>query len=500
MRSPTRAQMSALATPQAWMYPSGYISPTGYIRESSHRERNSNTGDSWKPLRKLAMVRDASRPLADGAPGALYQDLFEKTLEAQLADLEKKQRELPEYKTMDRKLTQLLIERLKEKIRIQDEAEAPREELDCRLERAKEELAETPESRPALRELRQLMVQRLENEIRIQDGVEPEPIQSSEGIAKRARQEMKEAGLISYPDARQLSASEQPDARKLSVSEQIENKFVIKGLHPAVAVVVALWYGLVAGGAMSRGFAYLYERSTNDYPLAQNLMWIVGMGIGVALAACLARNSRWTIGVVSSGIMSCMLLSLLFLIPSDQPGQVSVFGFTPSASNFMTGVAILTLLSGLLGTSLGIAMRADETFSNTILGIRHRHWFWLWLPLYAWVAIFPTAIYYVWLELTSTVFVFVHPWLLLDDAWTGGWTVSFGLAGFAAIIYGIGLSLDSVSSTRGTNVRTRTRVLRFLLGTLVMVGPVANVLFRIAIHSLKHLPDGITANPWWVLR
>jgi hypothetical protein len=31
MRSPTRAQISALATSQAWMYPSGYISPSDYI-------------------------------------------------------------------------------------------------------------------------------------------------------------------------------------------------------------------------------------------------------------------------------------------------------------------------------------------------------------------------------------------------------------------------------------------------------------------------------------
>jgi hypothetical protein len=290
------------------------------------------------------------------------------------------------------------------------------------------------------------------------------------------------------------------DAPQLSIVEQMEDKFVMKGLHPAAAVVMALWYGLVAGGAMSKGFAYLYENSKNDYPLAQNSMWIVGIGIGVALAACLARNSLWTVGAVSSSIMFCLLLSLLLLIPSDQPGQVSVLGFTPSASNFMIGVGILTLFSGLLGTSLGIAMRADETWAGTILGIRGRHWFWLWLPLYAWVAIFPTAIYYVWLEVISTGYVLIHPSLWFDEAWTDGWTITFGFAGFAAVIYGIGLSLDSVSSTRSTNVRTRTRVLRFILGTLVMVGPVANILFRIAIHSLKHLPDGITANPWWVLR
>ncbi|MHB8303944.1 MAG: hypothetical protein ACYDC6_14105 [Acidobacteriaceae bacterium] len=148
------------------------------------------------------MVRDASRPITDESPGVLYQDLFEKTLEAQLADLEKKLRELPKYKTMDRRLTQLLIEKLKDKIRVQDEAEAAREELDFKLERATKDLAETPESRPALRELRLLMVQRLENEIRVQDGVEPEPIQPSEGIARRALQEAKEAraGLLAPTD------------------------------------------------------------------------------------------------------------------------------------------------------------------------------------------------------------------------------------------------------------------------------------------------------------
>ncbi|MGO9317421.1 MAG: hypothetical protein ACLPXT_14775 [Terracidiphilus sp.] len=148
------------------------------------------------------MTRNASNPITEESPGVLYQDMFEKTLEAQLADLEKKLREFPEYKTMDRRLTQLLIERLKDKIRVQDEAEAAREELDSRLEKAKKDLAETPESRPALRELRLLMVQRLENEIRVQNGVEPEPIQSGEGIAKRALQEMKDAraGLLTHTD------------------------------------------------------------------------------------------------------------------------------------------------------------------------------------------------------------------------------------------------------------------------------------------------------------
>lgn len=153
-------------------------------------------------MRGSYITRNASNPISEESPGVLYQDLFEKTLEAQLADLEKKLRELPEYKTMDRKLTQQLIERLKDKIRIQDAAEVAREELDSRLETVKKDFAETPESRPALRELRLLMVQRLENEIRVQDGIEPEPIQPSEGIARRALQEAKEAraGLLTPID------------------------------------------------------------------------------------------------------------------------------------------------------------------------------------------------------------------------------------------------------------------------------------------------------------
>jgi len=458
-------------------------------------------------------------------PRVLSQDLPEKTLEAQLQDLEQALRELPTYKRLDRGVIEQRIKILKERIRKQDEEEAeldesghwridfPPEHPTVRLLKLKKDLEETPESRPALRKLQQRMVQRVENEIRVLNGELPLPLVPDEDVCREVIQEAKNVVAAKVTNAPGTSDTEHfletgPSPRiefdsageQTPVIEEAGDGPGLIGLRPVAAVVMALWYALAAGGAMSTGFAYLYEHSKNDYSLTQNLMWIIGIGVGVAIAAYLARNSQWAVGAVSSLIMSCVLLSLLFSIPSDQPGQISLLGFTPSASNFMIGVAILTLLSGLLGTSLGIAMRADESLSNTILGIRHRHWFWLWLPLYAWVSIFPTAIYYVWLEVISTGYVLIHPSLWFDEAWTEGWTITFGFAGFAAVIYGIGLSLDSVSSTRSTNVRTRTRVLRFLLGTLVMVGPVANVLFRIAIHSLKHLPDGITANPWWVLR
>jgi hypothetical protein len=45
-----------------------------------------------------------------------------------------------------------------------------------------------------------------------------------------------------------------------------------EGLHPIVAVLIALWYSFTAAAAMSRGFAYLYEGSKNDYTLEQDLM------------------------------------------------------------------------------------------------------------------------------------------------------------------------------------------------------------------------------------
>ena len=272
------------------------------------------------------------------------------------------------------------------------------------------------------------------------------------------------------------------------------------GLHPTIAILVALWYSLTAAGAMSTGFAFLYEGSQNDYYLAQNLMWTAGIGIGIAVAVCLARNAHFIVGATSSVIMSGLLLSLLLLIPNDEMTTVSLFGYRPSGPQFLVGIAILTLLSGLLGTAAGKALRSDESLASPLLGIRHRHWFWLWLALYAWVAILPTGVYYLWLEVISSGYVLIHPSLWFNDAWTEGWTLSFGFAGFGAAFYGINMSIQNVSSTGNSNVRTRKRVLKFLLGTLIMAGPVANILFRVAIHSLKHLPDGITANPWWILR
>lgn len=272
------------------------------------------------------------------------------------------------------------------------------------------------------------------------------------------------------------------------------------GLNPIAAVLVALWYSLTAAGAMSSGFHFLYEHSQNDYFLAQNLMWTVGVGIGIAIAVCLARSSPLVVGGISSLLMSGLLLSLLLLGAGEGESEVSIWGFRPSPTQFLVAIAALTLLSGLLGTVGGKAMRSDQSLADPILGIRGGHWFWLWLAVYAWVAILPTGIYYLWLEIIGSGYVLIHPSLWWGEAWTEGWTLTFGFAGFAATIYGVQISIFNVSAACSSEVRTRKRVLQFLLGTLILVGPVANILFRIAIHSLKHLPDGITTNPWWILR
>jgi hypothetical protein len=272
------------------------------------------------------------------------------------------------------------------------------------------------------------------------------------------------------------------------------------GLNPIAAVLVALWYSLTAAGAMSSGFHFLYEHSQNDYFLAQNLMWTVGIGIGIAIAVCLARSSAALVGGISSLLMSGLLLSLLLLGAGEGGSDVSILGFRPSPTQFLVAIAALTLLSGLLGTIAGKAMRDDESLAGPILGIRGGHWFWLWLAVYAWVAILPTGIYYFWLEIISTGYVLIHPSLWLGEAWTEGWTLTFGFMGLAATVYGVQTSIFNVSAACSSEVRTRKRVLQFLLGTLILAGPVANILFRIAIHSLKHLPDGITNNPWWILR
>ena len=33
------------------------------------------------------------------------------------------------------------------------------------------------------------------------------------------------------------------------------------GLHPSIAILVALWYSFTAAAAMSRGFAFLYDKA-----------------------------------------------------------------------------------------------------------------------------------------------------------------------------------------------------------------------------------------------
>ena len=311
--------------------------------------------------------------------------------------------------------------------------------------------------------------------------------------------------ILAHTRATEVERYEEIPAHSYTIAEHeslatIPTPATSGGLNPIAAVIVALWDSLTAARAMSSGFHFLYQDSQNDYFLAQNLMWAGGIGIGIAIAVCLTRGSRLLVGGISSLVMSGLLLSLLLLGASAGDSDVSIFGFRPSPTQFLVAIAVLTLLSGLLGTAGGKAMRDHQSLAGPILGVRGRHWFWLWLAVYAWVAVLPTGIYYLWLETISTVYVLIHPSLWLAEAWTEGWTLTFGFAGFAATIYGVQISIFNVSAACSSEVRTRKRVLQFLLGTLILVGPVANILFRIAIHTLKHLPDGITTNPWWILR
>jgi hypothetical protein len=280
----------------------------------------------------------------------------------------------------------------------------------------------------------------------------------------------------------------------------VSSQSTVPGLNPTAAFAVSFWYSLTAAAAMSSGFAFLYRNSQNEYYLAQSLMWSVGIGIGIAIGVYLARNSRFAVGIISSFFMSGLLLSLLRLGGNGGDSDVSMFGFRPSTTQFLLGMAALTLFFGMLGAIGGSALRSHESVADLSLGIRSRHWFWLWLAVYAWVAILPTGIYYLWLEIISTGYVLIHPSLWFSEAWTEGWTLTFGMFGFVATVEGIKLSMRMVSTTNSSHLRTRKRVLHFLLGTLILAGPVANILFRIAIYSLQRLPDGITTNPWWILR
>ena len=281
-----------------------------------------------------------------------------------------------------------------------------------------------------------------------------------------------------------------------------EDSFIptLDGVHPIVAIVIGLWYSLIAAGAMSSGFAYLHKGSEGSYWLVQTLMWTVGIGIGVSFGVCLSRSLQRAVGIVCSLALSAILMSLLLLHPSDDDYDLSLSGHRLSVTQILFGIAFATLFFGLVGTSAGKAVRADKVFHESLLGIRRVHWWWLWIALYCWVAIVPTAAYYFWLEIISTGYVLIHPKLWFSDAWTEGWTLTFGLGGIWASLYGIGTSVEMVSARASGGTRTTKRVLMFLLGTLILVGPVANILFRFAINSLEHLPDGISANPWWILR
>jgi hypothetical protein len=283
-----------------------------------------------------------------------------------------------------------------------------------------------------------------------------------------------------------------------SESYSISTAVPADGLHPTLAVLVALWYSFTTAAAMSMGFAYLYKGSRNDYPLAQDFVSTIGFGIGIAWAVYLARRFRFVVGAVSSVVMSVLFLFAFLAIQRYAP-EVPIFGETSAAMFLTLGIPACILLFGILGTMVGGSLRNNQSLSNNLLRVRHVHLWWLWLALYVWAAILPPGLYYLWLEVIGSGYVIIHPSLWFRYALMEIWMVPLGGAGFGALSYGIDISIRNVSEN-SANVPRWKRVLFFLMGTLIIAGPVANVPFRIAIHVLSHLADGIAANPWWVLR
>lgn len=418
------------------------------------------------------MVSASSKPISDESPGVLYQDMFEKTLEAQLADLEKKLRELPEYKTMDRRLTQLLIERLKDKIRVQDEAEAAREELDFKLENAKKDLAETPESRPALRELRLLMVKRLENEIRVQNGVEPESIQPSEGIARRALQEAKEAraGLLMTPTDHPQRESvptklERPSMpiessdRKGQLINSVQTRSYRWGKFQGwttfvIGLVTFLPTPFMGGGIFKQLIEYT----------AGALLIVLGLG--------LAQKRRFGLVLLYSQL-PLFLLGFAFLdmprfeivfavcwyfIPAafyypkrwkefsrDEPGGVSsvkpntnrlksvqtaLLNKLKDAGWVVLGIMMLLAIVAVVGVFLGAA----EALSEYVLPWCIRIAFWGFLALT--VVLLPASLVRRWRSFTSPAML-VLSYLFGATVWMDGLVLTMTIWGDGAVIFGL---------------------------------------------------------------
>jgi hypothetical protein len=270
------------------------------------------------------------------------------------------------------------------------------------------------------------------------------------------------------------------------------------GLHPIAAVALAIWYGITAAGAMGVGFHYLHPDTPGAYFLVTDMLGAVGFSLGILLAVLLTKTRPVGVGVASSFLAAGALVSLLLYPPIHDRAPSPILGFTPSIGQFLVGFATLVLTSGLVATFIGLAVRFEDT--QLLNSVPNIHWWWLWLAMWVWVSVVPTGLYFIWLEVISTAFVVIHPSLWFSDALTEGWTWTFGILGLAALGFGIGLSLDSISAQTGSANAIWERALWFLLGTLVLSGLLASVLFRIAIHSLKHIPDGISTNPWWVVR
>ena len=273
---------------------------------------------------------------------------------------------------------------------------------------------------------------------------------------------------------------DEPDLEQKDFNK--ENK-----VSPMVGLLIGIWYCIICAGFINIGVKQLTKNSKIE--IIAIIIMLIGVFLAVVIAVIYSRKYKLIVAILSP-LPWYLFYGGLMISPINFDYKFTIFGWVVAGKYFELLCIIITLITAIRAWKF--AQNIDSP------GNKGKLW-WLWIPMSFWMGALPLVIYYLWLEIVTTIHYAVHPWLTFRYSWGEGMSDGLmpGMIGIVAFIYGINISYESINSIKETKVWKR--VGKLIFGTVGIVGFIAPWLTWWGITQLIETPMLPGTTRWWIL-
>lgn len=275
-----------------------------------------------------------------------------------------------------------------------------------------------------------------------------------------------------------------------------DRKYVLGKMPPVTAALIGISYSIFLGMGVSSGVKWLHHETPQAHKFLETFAWIIGSGMGCAVAARLAKRRGMIVGLFSASISASFWLILWYFLRDERASETgqAIFGHHLTVSETLGLIAALNLAIGAALTWFGFQTNVNEDWAAPLIEIRRGHWFWLWLALSTWLSALPVIVYTCWLLFATLIYSVAHPSLWFSDGASFFWA-SLGITSY---LFGIQVSLQFLLDPDKKYSKT-ARFFGFLGGTGILVGMLSTFLLNLDIQRMTEIPKSLGSSGWWLL-